>query len=822
MEVIAPQHEGRRITKNDLRNLKFRGLEEAIKKTNKSWTQLLDEAGFTSGKPGGHYISETEKNTIYDITKRAIDRYLDSDNRNKPSPLSELTKAEDLNVTNNTFIKYAKEYLIGRFGEEKGTDLFCKRWLGITSEELLFLRKYNYDPEGLKSRWDWLNKSLAIRFYKEIIRPKFDHTPIWEELKNTLGGFRNKLKLRTGLTYNQLITESADSPSSPCDFKKVKKKEFNDEELNFFKNYNIDWRNLKTRWDWIINDPKPPHLSIAFFKEVLYPLENGVPHQEILRRVGYRTFFEKINEIGETWESLVTKAGYQYRPPVQTECIPENKTQLIWQITQDSVDSFLKEDIIPPPIYILVYINSLDINRGTFAKYARNYLIDTYGEMRGNELFDSMWSVALHLTLGRINHILINRVLTKNFNQYNIKFISEPNIYPTQRPDGVLLIDEYTIQFFSQNHAVLNFLGISINDLKNVKLIVFDYTSDISDARVVKKIKKYQHPEVFLFIVGTRWCGDVLMKTLPDSNEIKFPGNIRIINYKVLYSLVRFSTKLIQMFDLIVKLSELNKLDVLESLIESYKIELYKTDMLKDLLIKQKKIIFKINEYLDFGKREYKIKTTLSKEEINSITDPIYLAERVIVIDIETTGFDSSLDKIIEIGIVELNLKTKEKIILFNSPIYEEGVDLQKNSESFTMSSLNYSDIIDAPSLESLKNTLQLIFDNFRMTSFNMNFDLRFLESRGFIFPKKLKDMMSHTREILPKGDKYNFEYAYHFFNNSSKNKGGNYLSDADYIQQHQAIDDVMYEVELLYFLYHEFKYPLDYQREITNNINKS
>ena len=63
--------------------------------------------------------------------------------------------------------------------------------------------------------------------------------------------------------------------------------------------------------------------------------------------------------------------------------------------------------------------------------------------------------------------------------------------------------------------------------------------------------------------------------------------------------------------------------------------------------------------------------------------------------------------------------------------------------------------------------------------------------------------------------DKYNFEYAYHFFYNSSKNKGGNYLRDADYIQQHQAIDDAMYEVELLYFLYHEFKYPLDYQCEI-------
>ena len=821
-EAIAPQHKGKKITKNDLRRLGFRGFEEAIKKVKKSWGQLKDEVGFTSGKLGGHYLSETEKRKIHDLTESAVYRYLNSDNKIKPSPLSELTKVENLNVTNNTFIKYAKEYLIGRFGKEDGVDLFCKMWLGTTSEELIFLRKHNYDPENLKSRWDWLNKSRAINFYKEIIKPKFDYTPAWEELKSILGGFRNKLKLSSGLTYNQLIVESGDSPSSPYDFKNVKKKEFTKEELNFFNNYNINWRNLKTRWDWVVNDPNPPYLSIAFFKNVLYPLENGVPHQEIMRQVGYRTFFEKINQIGETWESLVNKAGYQYRPPVQTESIPENKIQLICQITQDSVDSYSEEDIIPPPIYILIHINSLNINSGTFAKYARNYLIDVYGEIKGNELFDSLWSVDFHLAVGSTNHILINRVLTDNFNRYDIKFISEPSIYPTQRPDGLLLIDKYTLQFLGQNPALLNFLGISLDDLKNVKIIVFDYTADISDARIIEKIKKYQHQDVFLFIVGTRWCGDVLKKTLPDSNEIKFPGNIRIINYKVLYSLVNLSTEHNQMFDLIVKLSERNELDVLESLIDSYKIELYKTKTLKNLLIEQNKIVFQINEYLDFGKREYNIKTTLSKEEISNILDPLYLTDRVIVIDIETTGFDSSVDKIIEIGIIEVNLKTKERKVLFNSPIYEEGVDLHKNSEFFKMSSLDYSNITNYPSLEFLENTLQFIFDNVRITSFNMNFDLGFLGSRGFLFPKKLQDLMTHTRKIMPKGKKYNFEYAYRFLFNSSKNKRGNYLSDPNYIQQHHAIDDAIYEAELLDFLYHEFNYPLDYQSEITDAMNTS
>ncbi|KKM71341.1 hypothetical protein LCGC14_1431560, partial [marine sediment metagenome] len=207
---------------------------------------------------------------------------------------------------------------------------------------------------------------------------------------------------------------------------------------------------------------------------------------------------------------------------------------------------------------------------------------------------------------------------------------------------------------------------------------------------------------------------------------------------------------------------------------------------------------------------------------ISNILDPLYLTDRVIVIDIETTGFDSSVDKIIEIGIIEVNLKTKERKVLFNSPIYEEGVDLHKNSEFFKMSSLDYSNITDYPSLEFLENTLQFIFDNIRITSFNMNFDLGFLESRGFLFPKKLQDLMTHTRKIMPKGKKYNFEYAYRFLFNSSKNKESNYLSDPDYRQQHHAIDDAIYGVELLDLLYHEFNYPLDYQSEITDVMNLS
>ncbi|MFX0038216.1 MAG: hypothetical protein ACFFCY_04695 [Promethearchaeota archaeon] len=54
------------------------------------------------------------------------------------------------------------------------------------------------------------------------------------------------------------------------------------------------------------------------------------------------------------------------------------------------------------------------------------------------------------------------------------------------------------------------------------------------------------------------------------------------------------------------------------------------------------------------------------------------------------------------------------------------------------------------------------------------------------------------------------------------ENCSGKYLSQSKYIQQHRAIDDAIYEAELLYFLYHEFKYPLDYQCKIHNIMNKS
>ena len=180
------------------------------------------------------------------------------------------------------------------------------------------------------------------------------------------------------------------------------------------------------------------------------------------------------------------------------------------------------------------------------------------------------------------------------------------------------------------------------------------------------------------------------------------------------------------------------------------------------------------------------------------------------------------MDKIIEIGIVELDINMEEKKILFNSPIYEKGVEAFEENDIFSKIDIAYEEVIKAPPLESFQKTLQLIFNSYRVAAFNTNFDLTFLENRGFSFPKKLKDIMKHVREILPKTRKYNFQDAYHYMYNLKENIGGNYLNDPDYIQQHQAIDDAIYEAELLYFLYYEFNYPLDYLREITDIINKS
>lgn len=67
------------------------------------------------------------------------------------------------------------------------------------------------------------------------------------------------------------------------------------------------------------------------------------------------------------------------------------------------------------------------------------------------------------------------------------------------------------------------------------------------------------------------------------------------------------------------------------------------------------------------------IKNIFTKDEISKIKENIVSNDKVVVIDIETTGFNKTLDNILEIGIVELDINSGKIRILFNSLVREKN-----------------------------------------------------------------------------------------------------------------------------------------------------
>jgi len=174
---------------------------------------------------------------------------------------------------------------------------------------------------------------------------------------------------------------------------------------------------------------------------------------------------------------------------------------------------------------------------------------------------------------------------------------------------------------------------------------------------------------------------------------------------------------------------------------------------------------------------------------------------KILVLDLETTGFLNENGKIVEIGIVELDLENGNKKIIYNQVCHEKGITLEDVEKSWIVqnSDLNVEQIKYSPSLDRIKPTVQLILNDYPLgaTAFNNSFDFGFLENRGFVFPKKLDCPMKLSTDICqlpsPRGG-YKWpkvQEAYDFF-----------FGKTDYIEQHRGADDAFHEAEIVYELY--------------------
>ncbi len=180
---------------------------------------------------------------------------------------------------------------------------------------------------------------------------------------------------------------------------------------------------------------------------------------------------------------------------------------------------------------------------------------------------------------------------------------------------------------------------------------------------------------------------------------------------------------------------------------------------------------------------------------------------KVIVIDIETTGYNPLEELILEIGIVELSLLTGETKILFDSFVKEPKFgEEHRDSWIFNNSDLKFEDIENAPLFNNLKKSINEIFNQYPVTAFNKSFDLGFLKAREINVPIELPCIMLTATNIcripFPTGGSgYKWpkcQEAWDFF-----------FPDSDYIEKHRAADDAIHEAKILFELYKRGQFPI-------------
>ena len=197
--------------------------------------------------------------------------------------------------------------------------------------------------------------------------------------------------------------------------------------------------------------------------------------------------------------------------------------------------------------------------------------------------------------------------------------------------------------------------------------------------------------------------------------------------------------------------------------------------------------------------------------------------EKILILDIETTGFLNQGGSIVEIGIVDLDLDTGEINEVFNSCLREDILSAKHREEPFGWifknSDLTIEEVREAPIAFEVLAVVQGILNTYSLgcTAYNNTFDFGFLEDRGLKI-KKLPCPMKLAAPVckIPKKRRSksptikgfkspNVEEAFHFF-----------YPEINYVEKHRGLDDAKHEAMIVYKLYQMgvFKLP-ELQKEL-------
>lgn len=186
---------------------------------------------------------------------------------------------------------------------------------------------------------------------------------------------------------------------------------------------------------------------------------------------------------------------------------------------------------------------------------------------------------------------------------------------------------------------------------------------------------------------------------------------------------------------------------------------------------------------------------------------------KILVVDLESAGFQAKGGSIVELGLVEVDLESGEITTLFDSLVREDILSAKHRESSeynwiFQNSDLTPEMVRNAPSQHEVYPKFQAIIDQYPngITAFNRNFDIPYLQSRGIKFGKLLPCPMLLLTGImkLPKTKGFGYKWpkvieAFPFL-----------FPDVDYNEAHRGASDARDEALIVLEMYKRGWYKID------------
>ena len=132
------------------------------------------------------------------------------------------------------------------------------------------------------------------------------------------------------------------------------------------------------------------------------------------------------------------------------------------------------------------------------------------------------------------------------------------------------------------------------------------------------------------------------------------------------------------------------------------------------------------------------------------------MADYAIVVDLETTGLNGELDKIIEIGAIKFNLESGEVVDQFQSFSNPYTQDHLSNGQFLSLdpvvveiTGINDEMLVGAPSNKEVVNSFFQFANDLEIWAYNSSFDSKFLNSHTPSH-RQLQDVLVIARKAFP------------------------------------------------------------------------